>query len=332
MAKLADIAVEAGVSTMTVSNVVNGKHSKVSDKTIKKVNKLIKKYNYVPNSAARALSSKSSKIIAVFLPNEDFDNPHNIQALASISKTIKNKDYRLMIFPSIEGTEILSSLKSWNVDGVICFAPLSSQDYEIFKKTTIPTCFIDSYFNSSNIMHVGIDDYNGGYLAADYLAKCGHTNIGFASYYPDYDMILTKRLDGFKEGCLDNGLTFSEENIFIAETTFKGGVEVGKQIAESRRDISAVFSTEDAMAIGVIEGARSMGMDVPDQLSVIGFDNTPICQYITPKLTTIDQDILLKGEKAASMLLELIEEGSIDEMSYRLPVKIVERQSVKKLV
>ncbi len=75
-----------------------------------------------------------------------------------------------------------------------------------------------------------------------------------------------------------------------------------------------------------------MGMDVPDQLSVIGFDNTPICQYITPKLTTIDQDILLKGEKAASMLLELIEEGSIDEMSYRLPVKIVERQSVKKLV
>ncbi len=329
MVKLSDIAAEAGVSTMTVSNVINGKHSKVSKKNIKKINAIIKEHNYIPNSAARALSSKTSNIIAIFLPNEDFDNPHNIQALNSITNTIKNKGYYIMIFSNVKHSDIPSNLKSWNIDGVISFAPLTIEDCELFEKTSIPTCFIDSYFKSPNIIQVGIDDYNGGFLAADHLAKCGHTNIGYASYHPSYDMILSKRLEGFREGCMVNGLILKDENIFLAETTYKGGIQVGNQIGDSKSDITAIFATEDAMAIGIIEGARSKGIDVPNQLSVIGFDNTPICQYVTPKLTTIEQDISLKGERAALMLLDLIENGSIDNMSLKLPVRIVERQSVR---
>lgn len=329
MARLKDIAAEAGVSIMTVSNVINGNHSKVSQKNIEKIQKIIEKHNYVPNSAARALSSKSSKIIALFIPNEDFDNPHNILALNSITQTIKNKGYYLMIFSSINRLDITSNLKSWNVDGVICFAPLTNQDFELFKKTGIPTCFIDSYFKSSDIIQVGIDDYYGGYLAANYLAKCGHTNIGFASYHTDYDKILANRLKGFKEGCLANGLSLPDENIFVAETNYSGGIQVANQIADTNRELTAVFATEDEMAIGIIEGARLNGIDVPNQLSIIGFDNTPICEYVTPKLTTIEQDIALKGEKAALMLLDLIESGSIEQMSNKLPVRIIERQSVR---
>lgn len=329
MALLKDIAAEAGVSTMTVSNVINGNHSKVSQKNIEKIQKIIEKYNYIPNSAARALSSKNSRIIAVFLPSGDFDNPHNVQALKSIAHTVKNRGYYLMIFSNLNRSDILSNIKSWNIDGVICFAPLTKQDHELFEETGIPTCFIDSYFKSSNVLQVGIDDYNGGFLAANYLAKCGHTNIAFASYHTSYDKILLNRLKGFKDGCLSNGLTFPEENIFVAETNYKGGIQVANQIADHNRKITAVFATEDEMAIGIIEGARLNGIDVPNQLSVIGFDNTPLCEYVTPKLTTIAQDISLKGENAARMLLDLIEAGSSDQMSVKLPVRIIERQSVR---
>lgn len=329
MARLKDIAAEAGVSITTVSNVINGNHSKVSQKNIEKIQKIIKKYNYVPNSAARALSSKNSRIIAVFLPSEDLDNPHNVQALKSIANTVKNRGYYLMIFSNLNRTDIITNLKSWSINGVICFAPLTRQDLELFEESKIPTCFIDSYFKTSDIIQVGIDDYRGGFLAANYLIKSGHTNIGFASYYTNYDKILYNRLKGFKDGCLSNGLTLADENIFVAETNYKGGIEVANQIADKNCNITAVFATEDEMAIGIIEGARLNGIDVPNELSVIGFDNTPLCEYVTPKLTTIEQDIALKGEHAARMLIDLIELGSSEEMSIKLPVRIIERQSVR---
>lgn len=329
MARLKDIAAEAGVSTMTVSNVINGNHSKVSQKNIEKIQSIVNKYNYIPNSAARALASKNSRIIAVFLPNGDFDNPHNVHALNSITSTIKNRGYYLMIFSNLNREDIQSNLKAWNIDGVICFAPLTKQDYELFEETGIPTCFIDSYFKSTNVLQVGIDDYHGGFLAANYLARCGHTNIGFASYHTNYDKILLNRLKGFQEGCRRNNITLPEENIFVAETNFKGGIEVANHIADHNRHITAVFATEDEMAIGIIEGARLNGIDVPNQLSVIGFDNTPLCEYITPKLTTIAQDITMKGENAARMLIDQIEGSTINQKSIKLPVRIIERQSVR---
>lgn len=313
---------------MTVSNVINGHHSKVSQKNIENIQKIIEKRNYVPNSAARSLSSKNSKIVAVFLPSGDFDNPHNVQALNSMAKTIRDRGYYLMIFSNLNREDILSNLKAWNVDGVICFAPLCKNDYEIFNKTKIPTCFIDSYFEPSNVIQVGIDDFHGGFLAANYLAKCGHTNIGFASYHTHNNPILSNRLNGFRTAASQNSLILPEENIFVAETNYKGGIDVANQIADRNSKITAVFATEDEMAIGIIEGARLNGIDVPSQLSVVGFDNTPLCEYVTPKLTTIAQDIAMKGENAATMLLNLIETGSSDQNTIKLPVRIIERQSV----
>lgn len=126
-----------------------------------------------------------------------------------------------------------------------------------------------------------------------------------------------------------NGLTLPDENIFVAETNYKGGIQVANQIADRGSNITAVFATEDEMAIGIIEGARLNGIDVPNQLSIVGFDNTPLCEYVTPKLTTIEQDIAMKGENAARMLLDLIEDGSSEKMSVKLPVRIIERQSVR---
>lgn len=327
-----DIAEKAGVSTMTVSNVINGKHSKVSKKNIDKINHLVEEYNYIPNSAARLLSSSNSKIVALFLPNCDIENPHNVQLLKSISEQVNQRGYFIMFFSNITDLKtIYSHLKTWNVDGVICFAPLSNQDFKLFEQLKVPACFIDSYYSSEHIIRVGIDDFHSGFMAAGYLVKCGHTRIGFASYHPSYDMILQNRFDGFKASLRQNGLDLPEENIFLSTTDYRGGMDVANQIADRNQDITAIFATEDEMAIGIMEGARLNGIDVPGQLSIIGFDNTPFCEYVTPKLTTISQDIAQKGEVAAQLLFDLIEHKSIEQKVVKLPVRIVERQSVRKI-
>ena len=328
MITLKDIALEAGVSIMTVSNVINGKFSKVSPKTVEKIQAIIEKYNYTPNSAARSLSSRNSKIIALFMPGDDYENPHNVEAFNSIAHTISQHGYYLMIFPNVNPEINSSNLKTWNIDCVICFPPLNHADYAFFEKINIPTCFIDSYHDSSKILKVGLDDYHGGYLAGKYLVDCGHTEIGFASYKTSFDKILKYRLDGFIEALSSSGIVLKKENIFIENTTYEGGMRVANQLSDCSSKITAIFATEDEMAIGIMTGARQNGINVPKDLSVIGFDNIPICNYVTPSLTTISQDISLKGKYAAELLINLIETGKIEKNNIKIPLRIIERQSV----
>ena len=328
MVTLKDIANEAGVSIMTVSNVINGKFSKVSEKNITNIQRIVQKYNYIPNSAARSLSSRNSRIIALFVPDGEYENPHYVGAFNSIAHEIYDRNYYLMVFSNINPEENLSNLKTWNVDGVICFPPLNNEAFNFFINTGIPTCFIDSYQEAPNILKVGLDDFRGGYLAGNYLAKNGHSEVGFASYHTDFDYILKMRLDGFKKALEDNGLILKKENIYVANTTFEGGIDVANQLIDKNSSITGILATEDQMAIGIMEGARQNGISVPAQLSVIGFDNIPLCEYVTPKLTTISQDITQKGKYAAEMLLNLLEKGVVENKNIKMPLRIVERQSV----
>lgn len=329
MANLKDIAKEAGVSIMTVSNVVNGKFTKVSKKNIETIERLVERYHYVPNSAARALSSKNSKIVALIVPSADHENPHNVRAFNSIARVVNERGYYLMVFSNVDTQAIYSNIKTWNIDGVICFAPLKEEDRDFFGRLKIPTCLIDGCHDSPQIMKVGIDDYRGGYLAGSFLAKNGHTSIGFASYRTDFAPLLQERLNGFMEALTVNGLTLKEEHVFTAATTLEGGVDVVSQMVTRNVSITAIFATEDEMAIGIMEGARMNGIDVPGQLSVIGFDNIPLCEYVTPKLTTISQDIGKKGECAATLLIDRIEHAAPGKQAISLPIHIVERQSVR---
>lgn len=332
MATLKDIAAEAGVSIMTVSNVINGKFSRVSPKTVEIIREIAERYHYAPNLAARSLSSKSSKIIALFMPSGDYNNPHNVEAFNSIAHTISSHGYYLMVFSNNSPLVNSSNLHTWNVEGAICFAPLNSEDHDFFGQVKIPTCFIDSYHDSSKLLKVGIDDYRGGYLAGKYLADWGHTSVGFASYHTSFDKILEYRLEGFRQALKDSGVSLKEEHIFAEDTTYEGGIRVANRIADAKTGITAIFATEDEMAIGIMSGARQNGMNVPEQLSVIGFDNVPACEYVTPKLTTISQDITTKGHRAAELLIQLIETGEIKENNIKIPVRIVERQSVCKRI
>lgn len=336
MVTLKDIANEAGVSKMTVSNVLNGNHSKVSQKTIEKVNTIIKKYNYIPNSAARSLSVNSSKIIALCLSNtfltperktDPFESPYNSRLIGNIQRFVEEHGYYLMLCGGKTPNEILNNLRTWNVDGAIFLGGFDNIISDLQKNLKVPLVFFDSYSTDSNIVNIGTDDYNGGYLAGKLLANNGHTNIAFASNLSDSNILLKTRFQGFLDALAECQISFDEQNHFHQYISYEGGIKIGQAIA-ARKNITAVFATADVMAIGIMEGARLSGLSLPRDLSVIGFDDLPISSYVTPKLTTIKQDIDKKAELAIAHMFQMIEDEIYHGQKITFPVQIVERQSV----
>lgn len=340
MITLKDIAAEAGVSTMTVSNVINGNHSKVSQKNIERIQKIIDKYNYVPNLTARSLTAKSSKIIGAIVPIKGsfknlFTDPYISELFGIIQNIVRENGYYLMIRSVKDVSDISALIKNWNMDGAIFLMPdYDNLIYSILKENKLPMVFLDSYSESNNIISVGINDFKGGYIATRHLINNGHKKILFAgpchkNNAPIYQIL--QRLEGYKKALTEFNIPFDENLVVDIEPNYERGIDLGRAICNKEFDVTSVFTTADIMAIGIIEGARLNGMLVPNDLSIIGFDNLLPSIYVTPKLTTISQDIEAKAKAAVNLLIEYIEKGSVANNRITLDVEIVERQSVSQL-
>lgn len=334
---LKDIADKAGVSMMTVSNVINGKHNRVSDKTIEKVNAIIKEYNYVPNLSARTLTNKTSHIIAIVLSSKSsgdmhpsvLENPYVNTMVGTIEQELFKQGYYTMIHSVRDLEELNHFLKTWNIDGMILLYPDFIEDLEIFsQKTDCSIAVFDSYLHHKNVINVCSDDEKGLYLSTNYLIQNGHSHIAFVADY-EGNPLLTKRFNGYQRALTENKISLREEYLFQYSPTYENGIKVGGKIASSCHSISAVVTTADICAAGIIEGARLNGLQIPGDLSVIGYDNLQICQFTSPKLTSISQDIRTKALTATKMLLEKIRTGMLPaQTNIMLDVELVERQSV----
>lgn len=337
MATLKDIASEAGVSVMTVSNVINGNHSKVSEKNRNKINELIEKYNYVPNLTARSLNAKSSKIIGVIMPFDDtninlFKNPYTSELFGVIESALREEGYYVMVRAVKDVSKISELLKNWSMDGAIFLMPdYDHIIYSILKQNKLPMVFIDSYSDIESILGVGINDYKGGYIGTKYLLNHGHKKILFAGPCEESNTIIRKRLDGYKSALSEYGIPFDENLVVNVIPTYEPGINLGRDISNGIYDATAVLTTADILAIGVMEGARINGMIIPNDLSIIGFDNLLPSIYVTPKLTTVSQNIEAKGKASVKLLMDYIKNGTVSNNKITLDVEIIERQSVKQL-
>lgn len=337
MATLKDIASEAGVSIMTVSNVINGNHSKVSKKNIEKINTIIKKYNYVPNLTARSLTAKSSKIIGAIVPftlsNENlFRNPYISELFGTIQNIVREKGYYLMIRSVKDVSDISTLLKNWNMDGAIFLMPdYDNLIYSILKENKLPMVFLDSYSKLDSILSVGINDYKGGYIATRYLINNGHKKIMFAGPCVEDKAIVLQRLQGYKDALAEFNIPYDNNLVITMDPTYENGVILGRDISNKEYDVTALFTTADIMAIGVMEGARINGILVPNDLSIIGFDNLLPSIYVTPKLTTVSQNVEEKAKISTNLLFEYIENGFVKNNKITLDVEIIERQSVSQI-
>ena len=330
------IAEKAGVSVATVSNVINGNYRKVSAETRKKIEKIISETDYTPNAMARSLAKQESKIISMVIPyiGEYFSfnsNPYFSELIAEVEKYVRAKDYCLMIRCVERCCDIVPMLSSWNVDGAL-FAGASAEEItDLRQSLKCPAVFIDSYCQADGVVCVGIDDYRGGFLAAQHLLNNGHRNIAFAAPEFGTDGVIWERYCGFRDACSQSGVKLEEKDIFKVDTVASNSIIAGNDIAMSPVRYTAVGVMSDLSACGIIQGLRQCGLRVPEDVSVIGFDNLSLCTLTSPKLTTVSQDIQMKARLAGDYLLKMIRSKQELTSCEKIAVKLVERESVVNL-
>lgn len=334
---LKDIAKEAGVSKMTVSNVINGRNARVSDQTAERIREIIQKYNYTPNISARSLSTGNSRIIFLIIPlapdiTHIFYSPYISSLVSIIEHQLRTLDYYALIRSVYSLEELDSLFKNWPAEGAIILLPdFDNILDQILEKIHIPLVFLDSYHSRPDIINVACDDEKGTYLATKYLINLDHRNIAFMADYKN-SQLLTSRFNGYCRALSESQIPIREDIIFEEPPDYDHGILVGQAIASSPSLISAIVTTSDYAAIGIMEGARLGGLKLPTQLSVIGFDNLPFCQYCSPKLTTVCQNIEIKAKTAVDLLMEKINTGTLRQNKVTIDVKIVERQSATQYV
>lgn len=334
--KIKDIAEKAGVSTATVSNVINGNYHKVSQTTVEKVRKIIDEIGYSPSATARSLASKKSKIIGVVVSNigdDDnfFSNPHYAHLLALLEKHIREEGYYMMLRCVDRCNQIIPLFSSWNVDGMIFFGTIQSDVEEVKNSIRVPAVFIDTYADEQGITNVGIDDFKGGYLSAKHLIEMGHREIAFAGPGIHNPGVTGQRFQGFMKACKEAGIQMPEDHLFNTMAIYESGVETGRCVARSWISFTAVAAMSDIAAFGIMEGLRLEGKRVPEDVSVIGFDNLMECRYSYPKLTTVSQSTEQKAAKVSKLLFSRIRGEEENAELVKHDVEVVIRQSVRDL-
>ncbi len=336
MTTIKEIAKLSGVSPMTVSNVINNKHHKVSTKTIEKVKRIMEELDYVPNMSARSLVSKSSNIIVLIIPQSLDDDPdkdypmHNPfygEFINSIEYNLRKKGYYMMLRFVAENEVYYPSLKLWNADGVIVLGTDQVQFDLNLKNIDIPMVLVDSYVdNSGSISTVVNNDSMGGRMAAEYLFLRGCRTFGVVCTDISIKGVSQERYNGFKSFLDDKKLSIGQENVFQGYPNYDYGVQIASCLVE--QEIDGVFAFSDMVAFGIIEGLKQMDVKVPDHISVIGFDGLFVREISHPKLTSVKQNIYEKGYQAVELMLKSLSEKGYQE-NIVLPVALDIKDSVK---
>ena len=333
---LKDVAELAGVSAATVSYVLSGKRT-ISEETKARVLEAIEQLDYVPDLTARGLSMRDSKLIGVVVPQTEpgerlmFQNSFYSEVLGSIEYYARQKGYHILISATDANESYLTLAKQRNLDGIIVIGMYPDEFYHEMKKTQIPIVLIDSYCNDHYYHNIRIDDAYGSYLAARHLLEKGHRDIAFFAGQMKENGVMKKRLLGYQQALDEFHVEFKDEYVFEGQIDYQSGVELAGKLTEIAPGVTAIVAAADILAIGAVKGLYEAGKTVPEDYSVVGFDDLEISQYLTPGLTTVKQQISLKGQKAVDLLLKHIENPSLPKQEEILPLELVERGSVKKI-
>lgn len=333
MTTLKEIARAAGVSATTVSNVINGNFKRVSPETVERIRAIVERSGYIPNQAARSLAQRESRFVAVIVQaREDenaFVNPYNAAYIGALTVRLYREGY----YPLIRFTEdfraVENDLRGWNVAGSIFNGSFNRHLQKIRSLSTIPSVFTDCYFELPGVNRVSLDDEAGGRLAGEYLRAMGHRRVGFvASALSDSD-VDQHRLSSFRRA-LGGEAELRDEWILPVGDPSAWGDALEAMMREPVRP-TAFFCSADILALRIVRALAGMGLRVPRDVSVLGFDDLPLAGLSVPPLTTIGQDIDLKAQLAVDMLVRHIRDRSLSPERASLGVRLVERESVARI-
>lgn len=321
-----DVAKKAGLSITSVSQILNGNTQRFSEKAIKKVYAAQKELNYVPDFFAQRMVTKKSHLIGVLVP--DISNPFFAQLFLGIQDILNKQGYVALLY-NMGGDEkqeshYVEDLIRRGVDGlIIASSAFSDQSiYQALQRESLPMIVMDQKTETDMVDAVQADNYDGGKQAALYLQELGHKKT--AVVLPENPTVnVRKRYEGFAS-------VYGDELLVVnGELSTSGGQGAVKKIINS--DITAIFAINDLIAFGLYMGLKEAGKKIPNDYSVVGFDDISPCRYVTPPLTTIAQPTFELGQEAAKMLIKRLDFPQKEPEEKMLPVKLVQRFSVMPL-
>jgi LacI family transcriptional regulator len=333
MATMKDIAKLAKVSTSTVSHVIN-KSRFVSDEIAERVNKAAKELNYAPSALARSLKMKQTKTVGMLVTTST--NPFFGEVVKGVERRCYEKGYNLILCNTEGDSERMKSsidtLLQKRVDGLMLMcSTLEGEHLDVFERyPELPVVVMDwgpMLFASDKIQD---NSHQGGYMATQHLIDNGHTEIGCITG-PLHRNQASSRYEGFKQAMSEANIEVRAD--WIVESNFEcdGGFDAFQTLKSRGRLPSALFVCNDMMAMGVIHAATQDGLQVPQDLSLIGYDDIHLSKYMTPALTTIHQPKHRLGKAAVDTLLSRLESPEVYPQVVELEPTLVERSSVMAL-
>ncbi|PWJ95993.1 LacI family transcriptional regulator [Oceanotoga teriensis] len=330
MSKIQDVANLAGVSVATVSRVLNNS-PKVSAKTRLNVINAVKELNYEPNLLGRNLRRSETKMILVLLQN--ISNPFYSKVIKGMEDYGHKNNYNVMFCNTDSNIErekkYLDLLKNKLVDGVIFMAP----EIDIYTMNTIgknyPLIQCCEYLENSQISRVSIDNEKAAFEAVEYLIKNGHKKIGLINSKKPHQSS-KDREKGYRRALYENNIQIDESLIRYESYGFKGGINAIKSFVDEKKVPDALFTVSDIIAIGAIKALKSFNFNVPDDISIIGFDNLSISSMYDPILSTVSQPRYELGNKAMELIIEIIKNKKNIIKNVVLNHQLLIRESTKK--
>ncbi|HEY5589042.1 MAG TPA: LacI family DNA-binding transcriptional regulator [Candidatus Paceibacterota bacterium] len=332
-----DVAKEAGVSIATVSNALNNSRY-VKEETKKRIDEIAKRLNYTPNVIARGLKTKSTNTVAIIVP--DIANQFFAQVIRGAEEVAKLRKYNVLLictyYDVLEEKTSAETLKKQFIDGVIFISGENSFDYiKELNDDNFPVVIADRELEDMKIPSVLVDNFHAMKKVVNYLYDLGHRKIGYISYRYNNQTTVRKRFEGYCDGLKENKLDYDPNIVVISETLrlneLEGSREVVRKILKSKSIPSVIMTASDLIAVGVIKALTELKVNIPEGMSVVGYDNILMSQYTSPLLTTVKQPKKKMGAAAMNLLLDIIEGKKIKSRNIILPTKLIKRQSVAKL-
>ena len=325
-----DVARLAGVSPALVSYVLNNGPRPVSEKTRARVLKAIRELDYQPSAVARNLRLQRTSTLGLILP--DTQNPYFSEVTRGIEWIAFENDYTVILCHSGYSLErelqYVNALRMQRVAGVIWIpATASLEPYNRLVKFGVPTVLLDRFIPGQNVMAVVADNFRGGYLATQHLIQLGHRRIGAISR-PVNLSHSQERIHGYLAALREAGIPIDECLISPGGYWLENGRKAFERLMALEEPPTALFAYNDIMAIGALRAAHQHGLKIPDDFSIVGFDNIPEADFTSPALTTISQPKFDMGRTGTELLLRLIsgESPGIESLS-PLEVSLIIRES-----
>jgi len=330
-----DVARLANVSITTVSRVLNTPELVARD-TLTEVLKVIEELQYHPNALARGLINKRTQTVAVLIP--DLSNLFFTELVRGIEDKANESGYNVIICNTHNSKDrmmaYLRILNEKQVDGIIFTSePIYPDYYEIFRALPMPVVLAATHSLEYELASVKVNDEKAGFDAGEYLIQLGHRNIGMLGGSVLDQVTALPRLQGFIRAMRTHGVDFDLERCVVHggyrfEHGYSGMISLHNKFPE----LTAVFASSDERAMGAITYLHEQGIRIPEDISVIGFDNTRLAEMCYPKLTTVAQPLHSIGYEAASKLDQLLNNGAIEELRTYVPHEIIVRESTRNIM